>query len=108
MASTDVKSVFDNADKNFNANAAKGMDAVFQFNITGDGGGSWNVTIKDGTCKVLKGTHDSPTVTLAMSGETWLAIVNKKLNGMQAFMNGQLKVSGNIMHALKIEQLFSM
>ena len=31
MALTDVKAVFDNADKNFNTDAAKGMNAVFQF-----------------------------------------------------------------------------
>lgn len=48
----------------------------------------------------------SPSVTLTMSGETWIGMVNKEVNGMQAFMSGQLKASGNIMLAQRIEQIF--
>ena len=66
------------------------------------------VIIKDGACEIKEGTHDSPTVTLSLSGETWLAIVNKQLNGMQAFMSGQLKATGDIMLASRIEQLFPL
>jgi len=106
MALTDVKEVFNKMPEAFNPSAGQGLDAVFQFDITGEGGGNWNITIKDGTCQVQEGTHDSPTVTLSMSAETWLGIVNKQLNGMQAFMSGQLQASGDIMLASRIEQLF--
>ncbi|MCF8142796.1 MAG: SCP2 sterol-binding domain-containing protein [Deltaproteobacteria bacterium] len=108
MALTSVNEVFDKMPEVFNANAAQGLDAVFQYEITGDNGGSWNVVIKDGACQVNEGTHPSPSVTLTMSGDTWLGIVNKQTNGMQAFMTGQLKASGDIMLAQRIEQLFPM
>jgi len=108
MALTNVKEVFTKMPEVFNPSAAQGLDAVFQFNITGEGKGNWNVTIKDATCQVKEGTHDTPTVTLTMSSETWLGIVNKTLNGMQAFMSGQLKVSGDIMLSQRIEQLFPL
>ena len=108
MALTDVKEVFARMSEVFNPSAAQGMDAVFQFEITGDGGGNWSVIVKDGACQVQEGSHDSPTVTLIMSGETWLGMVNKEINGMQAFMNGQLKASGDIMLAQRIEQLFPL
>jgi putative sterol carrier protein len=35
-------------------------------------------------------------------------MVNKELNGMQAFMSGQLKASGDIMLAQRMEQLFPL
>jgi putative sterol carrier protein len=108
MAFTDVKEVFGNMPEVFNPNAAQGLNAVFQFEITGDGGGSWNVVIKDGACEVNEGTNDSPSVTLTMSAETWLGMVNKEVNGMQAFMSGQLKAAGDIMLAQRIEQLFPL
>ena len=108
MALTDVKEVFNKMPEAFNPSAAQGLDAVFQFDVTGDGGGNWNITIKDGACQVQEGTHDSPTVTLSMSAETWLGIVNKETNGMQAFMSGQLQASGDIMLASQIEQLFPL
>ncbi len=108
MAFESVKETFDNMASVFNPSAAAGLDAVFQYEITGEGGGNWMVTIKDGACEIKEGTHDSPTTTLSMSAETWLAIVNKQLNGMQAFMSGQLKASGDIMLASRIEQLFPL
>jgi putative sterol carrier protein len=108
MPLTDVKEIFTKMPEVFNPSAAQGLDAVFQFEITGDDGGNWSVIIKDGTCQVQEGTHESPSVTLTMSGETWLGMVNKEINGIQAFMNGQLKASGDIMLAQRIEQLFPL
>jgi putative sterol carrier protein len=106
MAITDVKEVFRMMPEAFNADAAQGVDTIFQLDITGEGGGNWNVVIKDGTCKISEGTHGSPNVTLTMTAETWLGIVNRELNGMQAFLGGKLKASGDIMLAQRIEQLF--
>ncbi len=108
MAFTDVKEVFGKMSEVFNPSSAQGLNAVFQYEITGDGGGNWSVIIKDGACQVQEGTHDSPSVTLTMSAETWLGMVNKQVNGMQAFMSGQLKASGDIMLAQRIEQLFPL
>lgn len=108
MAFTDVKAVFDKMPEVFDANAAQGLNAVFQFDITGENGGNWSVIVKDGACEVKEGTHDAPAVTLTMSGETWLGMVNKQVNGMQAFMSGQLKAAGDIMLAQRIEQLFPL
>lgn len=106
MAIASVKEVFEKVPQVFNANAAKGMDKVFQYVITGEGGGNWSVAVKDGAVKVSEGTHASPSVTLTMSSQTWLAMVNKQVTGMQAFMSGQLKVSGDIMLAQRIPELF--
>jgi len=108
MAFTEAKDVFSKMANAFNPGAAQGLDAVFQFEITGEGGGNWYVAVKDGACEVAEGTHDSPNVTLTMSGETWVGMVNKEVNGMQAFMSGQLKASGDIMLAQRIEQLFPL
>ena len=108
MAYTDVREVFNRMAGAFNAKAAQGVDAVFQFNITGDDGGLWNIVIKDSSCEIQEGSHDSPSVTLTMSGETWLAIVNKETSGIQAFMTGKLKATGDIMLAQRIEQLFPL
>ncbi len=106
MTITNVKEVFTKMSEIFNPGAAQGLNVAFQFDITGDGGGSWNIGIKDSVCQIQEGTHEVPTVTLTMSCETWLAMVNKELNAMQAFMGGQLKVSGDIMLAQRVPELF--
>ena len=107
MTMTNVKEVFNRISELFNATAAQGLDAVFQFDITGSEGGSWNVIVKDGSCQVQEGTQSNPTVTLSMSAEDWVSMVNKELNPMEAFMSGKLKVSGDIMLAQRIPELFS-
>lgn len=106
MAITNVKEVFDRVPQAFNADAAKGLDAVFQFDITGEGGGNWNVAVKSGTCEVQEGKAASPTVTLTMSSDTWLGMVNKQINGIQAFMSGKLKLNGDMLLAQRIPDLF--
>lgn len=107
MTMTSVKEIFEKVPASFNPAAAKEMDAVIQFDISGEEGGSWIVTIKNDTCQVQEGKHDAPQVTLAMASETWVAMANKKISGMQAFMGGKLKVRGDIMLAQKIANLFS-
>lgn len=102
------KEVFSKIPELLNARAAQGLNAVFQFDINGNGGGSWNVTVKEAACEVQEGRHSAPTVTLSMSAEDWVSMVNKELNPMQAFMSGKLKVSGDIMLAQKIPELFSL
>jgi putative sterol carrier protein len=108
MAYKNVSDVFGNMENVFNSNAAKGLDAVFQFDITGDVGGNWHVIIAGGTCQVNEGVHEAASVTLTMSAETWLGMVNKEVDGVQAFMTGQLKADGDIMLAQRITQLFPL
>jgi putative sterol carrier protein len=64
--------------------------------------------IRDGTCQVREETHANPNVGLSMTGDTWLAILNKELNAVQAFLSGRLKISGDMMLAQKIPDLFAL
>jgi putative sterol carrier protein len=106
MAIMSVKEVFDRVPQAFNPDAAKGLDAIFQFDITGEDGGIWHVAVKDGTCQVQQGKAASPTVTLTMASDTWLGMVNKQINGIQAFMTGKLKLNGDMLLAQRIPDLF--
>lgn len=108
MNLTSVKEIFEKMPQVFNASAASGLDLVFQFHITGDQGGDWNVSVKDSACKVETGAHANPSVTLTMADQDWLAMCNGTLNGMTAFMTGKLKASGDIMAAQRIQSLFPL
>ena len=101
-----VKEVFDMVPQAFNPDAAKGLDAVFQFDITGEDGGIWHVVVKDGACRVQQGKAAFPKVTLTMASETWLGMVNRQINGVQAFMTGKLKLNGDMLLAQRIPDLF--
>jgi putative sterol carrier protein len=101
-----VKAIFDAMPQNLNADAAKGMNAVIQFNLTGDGGGNYYVTIKDGTCTVSEGTAPSPNMTMTMAAQDYVDMIAGKLNGQMAFMSGKLKIAGDMGLAMKMQSLF--
>jgi putative sterol carrier protein len=108
MAYTNVKETFEKMKTVFDADKAKGMNAVVQYIIEGAGGGNWSIEIKDGNCQIDEGRHGSPKVTITMNAETWLALVNQEISGMQAFMGGKLKATGDIMLAQKIPMIFPL
>ena len=62
--------------------------------------------MKDGTCRVEAGRAEKPTTTLTMASGDFLALIAGKLDGMQAFSAGKLKVEGDIMKSNLIGKLF--
>src|SRR5262249_16564177 len=98
--------IFDAMPGQLDANAAKNMNATIQFNLSGDNGGQWYVTIKDGKAEVSKGTAPSANMTMAMATNDYVDMTTGKLNGPQAFMSGKTKNSGDMGVAKKIQTLF--
>jgi putative sterol carrier protein len=101
-----VAGVFEAMPAAFVADAGGGVDVVFQYNITGEGGGDWHSVIRDRNCRVTSGRHEKPTCTLAMAAGDFLDMMNGKLPAMQAYTSGKLKISGDIMKSQLIEKLF--
>ncbi len=103
----EVQAVFENMANNFNAEAAAGVDVVFQYDISGEGGGDWHCVVKDGTCRIEAGLHDSPTTTLKMAAGDFLDLMSGKLPAMQAYTSGKLKIGGDLMKSQLLEKLFA-
>ncbi len=103
---TSVQTVFDRMGQFFQADAAAGVDVVFQFNISGPGGGDWTVVVRDQTCTVEAGVHPKPTTTLKMSEEDYISYVSGQLPAMRAYTSGKLKIEGDLMKSQLVEKLF--
>ncbi len=88
----------------FNAAAAGSLDAVFQYQI--EDIGAYHLVIRDGNCVLGSGEHQSPSVSLIMSEQTLAEILAGETDGMQAFMSGQLKATGDLMLATRLPDLF--
>lgn len=101
-----VKEAFDMMPSKFVASAAAGVNVIFQYNISGEGGGEWNAVIADGTCTVSTGKHEKPTTTIIMESADFMAMMNKTISPMKAYTSGKLKIEGDIMKSQLIEKLF--
>ena len=102
-----AKEVFDAMPNAFNAEAAEGVEVVFQYNLAGNLGGDWNCKVKDGACTVAAGQHDTPNCTLKMDSADFLAMINGTLPAMQAYTSGKLKIEGDTLKSQLIEKLFT-
>jgi putative sterol carrier protein len=87
---------------------AIGVDAVIQYRLLGDEGGDWNITIKDGKCEVAQGVAQSPKMTLTASGRDFRDIMLGKMDGMLAFMQGKLKITGDMNLAMRWTSFFKV
>jgi putative sterol carrier protein len=104
-----VKETFDQMAVRFRPDRAQGLNAVIQYDITGDGGGTYCASIADGRCVVQEGAPaTSPAMTLTMSAPDWLDMVGGKLNGQMAFMSGRLKIKGDMGLAMRLAGLFGI
>ena len=103
-----VKETFDAMAARFRAEKAAGVNAVIQYDISGDQGGTWHAVIKDGACAVNAGPAPTPSLTIGMSGQDWLDMVQGKLSGQMAFMSGKLKLKGDMGLAMKIGGMFQV
>jgi putative sterol carrier protein len=101
-----VKETFDVMESRFDPSKAAGTNATIQYDITGEGGGTWHAVINNGTCKVNEGPATNPTLTLQMSGQDWLDMLAGKQSGQMLFMSGKLKLKGDMGLAMKLGSLF--
>ena len=102
---SNIADAFNQIESRFNANAAAGLDVVFQFSVDED---SHHLIVKDGGCQLVEGAHDDPSVTIIMDSDTFQEVVSGEMNGMQAFMAGRLRTEGDMMLATRLSDLFSL
>jgi len=102
--SVTIKDIFEAMPTRFNGDAAADWNADIQFNFKNDAGGeNWFVSIADGACNVGEGNHDNPSATIDTASDTWIGMISGTINPMQAFMSGQIKITGNMADVMKLQ-----
>lgn len=103
-----VEKLMSRMPKAFIPEKAVGVDAVIQYHLSGDESGDWIIRIKDGACNVEQGVYESPSMTLSADSQDYKDVILGKINGMNAFMEGKLKLSGDLNLAMKLTSFFKM
>ena len=90
----------------FRPERARRVNAVIQFELSGEGGGNWYVTIKDGTCTVTEGVSEAAQGTIIMTASDYAALAAGEIGGMKAFLTGRIKTKGDFTLLKKMETWF--
>jgi putative sterol carrier protein len=87
---------------------AAGIEAIIQLKLTGAQPGEWFITIKDNQCTFSQGMADAPRLTVSADSSDFIRIFSGQLDGMQAFMQGKIRIAGDMGLALKLLNLFKI
>jgi putative sterol carrier protein len=105
MASS-AQQYFDKMPAAFRPEMAAGLNATYQFELSGEGGGIWYVKVSSGELQVGQGEQPNPDVIVRAAAADYVAIAEGRMNAMLAMVTGKFKISGNMGMAMKLEKLF--
>lgn len=90
----------------FDRTAAEGLNASYEFQVSGAEVFSAHLIIQYGECKYGDGPADSPGVVIKTPASIWLAISRGELDGQTAFMSGKFTAEGDLTLLFKMKKLF--
>ncbi len=106
MADKTVSGIFDGWQAKLaeHPEQAQAIGAVYQWVITGDGGGSWVLDCV--TPAVRSGEDTAAQCKITLSGEDFIAMESKTVPAPQLFMQGRMLIEGDMSLALRLQQVF--
>jgi putative sterol carrier protein len=89
--------------------AASGQNVKLQQVVTGAPAGDTNYyfVLDGGAATVALGELEDAEATLTQDYDTSVAIMKAELNPQNAFMQGKLKISGNMMKLMQLQGVFN-
>ena len=93
--------------KSFRPEKARGLTVTYQLQLTGPGGNTWVIAVANGQCQISHGALFRADTIITMSTDSYLKLAANQLNVRSAYQSGEVKVEGNLQHALNFAELFS-
>ncbi len=88
--------------------AGKGVNAVFQFSVGGEGGGEWWIDLTKSPAEVGEGKNAGAGCTISMDAPDFVAMMKKTANPMVLYMSKKLQVSGDLTLSLKLQSVLNL
>jgi multimeric flavodoxin WrbA/putative sterol carrier protein len=90
-----------------NPEAAQGLSAVYQFVVSGQENFTCHLKIHEGQAFFQEGPAAKPDVIIHTPAEVWLKIMQRELDGAQAYLQGQFQVEGDLSLLMRLDSLFT-
>jgi putative sterol carrier protein len=87
---------------------AREVNAIYAFKVTGERGGEWTVDLTGDPPTCARGDSGKAQCTIDIADEDFESMLKDPNAGMQLYFQGKLRVSGDPMLAMKLQQLFDL
>jgi putative sterol carrier protein len=102
-----LRNIFEGMRDSFKPDAAKDVSATVQYDVTTDDGvKQWSVNFDNGTCTVNEGAASNPRLTMSLGLVDFIRLIFNQAQGPQLFMSGKLKLQGDMMWAMQMQNYF--
>jgi len=92
----------------FLPSAARGVDAVYRFELSGSGGGTFSVVVREGTCRIVVGRVErEPDVIYELDASDWVKMSAGLVTGDEAVLLGRLRIKGDPILARRFNDFFA-
>ncbi len=83
-----------------------GFDGAVNFEITGEGGGTWHCVLATGYMRLHSGPHPKPLGTARVSVEDFYRLLTRQTSCASAAMSGRLRVEGEAFAGVNFGAMF--
>jgi putative sterol carrier protein len=87
---------------------AREVNAIYAFKISGEGGGEWTVDLTQDPPTCVQGDTGTAQCTVELEHDDFKQMLADPNAGMQLYFQGKLRVSGDPMLAMKLQQFFDL
>jgi hypothetical protein len=91
-----------------NPDEARQVNAIYCFKIAGEGGGDWTVDFTSDPPSCRQGDSGNAQCTIEVAHEDFKTMLSDPQAGMQLYIQGKLKVTGDPLLATKLPQFFEL
>lgn len=104
---TVLQNIFTGMQESFQPERAQGVDSTVQYEIdTPEGAKSYYVKFSNGACETAAGTADDPRLTISIGLVDFVRLIFNQVQGPQLFMGGKMKLKGDMMWAMQMQNYF--
>jgi putative sterol carrier protein len=87
---------------------ARELNSIYCFKVSGEGGGEWTVDLTADPPSCTRGDSGKAQCTVEVAADDFKTMLSDPNAGMQLYFQGKLRVSGDPMLAMKLQQLFEI
>ncbi len=83
----------------------KGIASDYVVELTGEGGGRFRMRVQDGQVGIVADEGAEPKAAVTLSTTDFADLVGEKVSAMGLFMQGRVRLQGDMSEAFRLESL---